>query len=184
MSLRIVGGALRGRRFEAPAGEGTRPTTDRVRESLFNALHARGLVRGVVLDAFAGSGALAFEALSRGAERAVLVERERRAQRTLRGNVAALGVGERVQLLPMEFGSALPKLTAQGPFDLVFFDPPYAEGAQVTELTASLLAQGALAPGAAVVVEHEGEAPTPPAGLEATKSYRYGRVHLALWRAE
>jgi 16S rRNA (guanine966-N2)-methyltransferase len=117
--VRVVAGEFRGRRLAAPRGVGTRPTADRVREALFSML---GDVSGArVLDLYAGSGALGIEALSRGAESAVFVERDPRAVAAIERNLASIGLRERVVR-----GDALRFLaTDQGMFDLVFCDPPY-----------------------------------------------------------
>jgi len=122
--LRIVGGLAKGRRLAAPASA-TRPTSDRVRESLFNALESRMALSGArVLDLFAGTGAVGLEALSRGAAEAVLVEKDRRALEVLRKNVAAVGLpGARV------VGGAVGPFLGEepeSPYDLAFLDPPYA----------------------------------------------------------
>ena len=149
--MRIVGGLAKGRRLAAPASV-TRPTSDQVRESLFNTLESRlRLADARVLDLFAGTGAVGLEALSRGAAEAVLVEKDRRAVEVLRKNVATVGlpgatvVGRAVSaFLGGEPGE---------PFDLVFADPPYAIDA---ETFAGNLAQLGtwLADGAYVVVEY------------------------------
>lgn len=155
--MRIIAGEHRGRKLNAPKGQGTRPTTDRVRESLMSALSsARGGFKGaVVLDAFAGSGALALEALSRGGDKACLCERDGAAVKVVEGNVAMLGYGRdavrvsRVDVLK----SGAPRL--REPYDLVFLDPPYAvEPSEVFALLARTRAQGALAPDAIVSYEH------------------------------
>lgn len=123
--LRIVGGSLRGRKWSFPEGPGLRPTPDRVRETLFNWLapHIAGLR---VLDLFAGSGALGFEALSRGAAAATLVEQDRAAAAQLRATAARFGLAA----ARVEGGDALGFLRNQpaGAFDLVFLDPPFAAG--------------------------------------------------------
>ena len=130
--MRIIAGELRGRRIDAPEGESTRPMLDRVREALFGTLGAR--VEGAqVLDLFAGSGSLSLEALSRGAERALLIERNPTALDALRSNVAELGLEERAWIVR---GSALdqdlwrprpkkgrPELREK--YEIVFYDPPY-----------------------------------------------------------
>ena len=122
--MRIIAGALRGRKLLAPEGVATRPTADRVRETLFSMLASRlGSFEDLrVADLFAGSGALGLEALSRGAAFACFVENERPAIEAIRANVEALCLAERSQLLAR---SAL-ALPAAEPFDLVFADPPYA----------------------------------------------------------
>jgi 16S rRNA (guanine966-N2)-methyltransferase len=119
--VRVVAGELRGRRIEAPPGNDTRPTTDKVREAVFNALGSLDLVRDArVADLFAGSGALGIEALSRGAAHCTFVERDRSALRVLRDNLDHLGVADRARVVA---GDAI--ATAGGDFDLVLADPPY-----------------------------------------------------------
>ena len=123
--MRIVAGTLRGRPIEAPKGEGTRPTIDRVREALFSSLYSlRGGFDGaIVLDAFAGSGALGIEALSRGARQAVFYENDKAAASIVKRNLASLGL--EAPVVQRDILAAPP--TAQNPpFDLVFLDPPYA----------------------------------------------------------
>ena len=126
--MRIIAGEFRGRKLDAPRGDGTRPTTDRVRESLMSALVSLrdGLDGAVVLDAFAGSGALSLEALSRGADTAMLCERDRDAAAVIERNIAALRLGrDRARLVRgdvLKRGAAAPGR----PFDLIFLDPPYA----------------------------------------------------------
>jgi 16S rRNA (guanine966-N2)-methyltransferase len=149
--MRIVAGAAKGRRL-APPPEGTRPTSDRVREALFNSLAATMRIDGArVLDLFAGTGAVGLEALSRGAAEAVLVEKGRSALAVLRRNVETVGLpGARVVPRPV---SAFLTDEPVGPFDLVFADPPYAYGDKVYGVVASLVTRGWLAPDAFVVVE-------------------------------
>jgi len=120
--MRIVAGALRGRKFDAPPGTDTRPTTDKVREAVFNALGSLDVVRdAVVVDLFAGSGGMGIEALSRGAAEVIFVERDRAAARLIRSNLDALGVIDRSRV---QQGDAL--ALARGlPADLAIADPPY-----------------------------------------------------------
>ena len=124
--MRIIAGEWRGRRLQTPPGMDTRPTADRVRETLFSMLVSRlGAFDGLrVADLFAGSGALGFEALSRGAAFACFVERDGKAAAAIRANAADLGARDRVQIIG---GSAL-ALPRSEPFDLIFADPPYAAG--------------------------------------------------------
>jgi len=183
--MRITGGEMRSRHLKAPAGESTRPTSDRVREALFGILAARGAVEGArVLDLYAGSGALALEALSRGAARAVLVERGRPALEAIRANVEALGLGARAKVVAGPVERAAPRLSAEGPFDLVLVDPPYADvprGA-VGRALEPLLAGGALSAGALLVLEHaHADAPPPLAGLSAEETRRYGDTALTFY---
>ena len=168
MSIRIIAGTHRGRRLETPAGDVTRPTKGIVREAVFSALDARGrLVDAAVLDCYAGSGALALEALSRGAARAVIVERNRTVRAVLARNVAALGEGARVRILGDDAARvAAGSPPAGAPFDLVFADPPYDfDDAAVTAFLTALGTPGLLAPDALVCVERPTRhAPVPPPG--------------------
>ena len=124
--MRIVAGQFRGRTLIAPAGAATRPTADRVREALFSMMASRlGSFEGLrIADLFAGSGALGFEALSRGADHASFVENDPKAQAAIKANADRLGLAERIRILG---GSAL-ALPRSEPFDLIFADPPYATG--------------------------------------------------------
>jgi 16S rRNA (guanine966-N2)-methyltransferase len=164
----VIAGALRGRRIEVPAGEGVRPTADRVREAVFNALDSLGALRGArVLDAFAGSGALGIEALSRGAASVTFADTHPAARATIAANVAALGLGDRAQVVGLPAAAAL---SGVEPFDLVLLDPPYAfDGWD------DLLARVAerLGDGGVVVVESDREVPVPPPFV-CLRARRYG----------
>lgn len=166
---RIIAGSARGRRLAAPKGSGTRPTSDKVRGAVFNVL-GQFFEGGVVLDLYAGTGALALEALSRGCARAVCVEADRGAAEVIRRNADAIGLGDRVEVLCAPVESALRRLAAAG-FDLVFIDPPYAEGPD-----AALAAVGAVArAGGRVVAEHDARRPPAdrvgPLGLVDRRGY-------------
>jgi 16S rRNA (guanine966-N2)-methyltransferase len=165
--MRIVAGTARGRPLVAPPGSSTRPTTDRVREAIFNALWARGLPEGVdVADLFAGSGALGVEALSRGATHATFVDRDRAALQAIRRNVETCGFADRATIVAGPVERWLDGLGAAGPrFGLVFCDPPYVFGAW-----ADLLAR---LPADLVVVESGGPVPL-PAGWGLAREARYG----------
>ena len=155
--MRIIAGSLRGRTFDAPTGQGTRPTTDRVRESLMSSLFsARGTFEGAqVLDAFAGSGALGFEALSRGASRAIFYECDPKAFKTLSRNAEKLGLDSRVATLNRADVMQRPPLFSRPPFDMVFLDPPYAyEASEVFDMLSGMLSRGVLSRDALVVYEH------------------------------
>lgn len=122
--MRITGGAFRSRELRAPRGARTRPTADRVREALFSILQSRVELEGArVLDLYAGTGALGFEAMSRGAAHAVLVEKDRAALDALRENRRALGLDDTTQVLT----SSVEHCEVRGPFEVVFADPPYAD---------------------------------------------------------
>lgn len=152
--MRVIAGQARGRRLAVPPGTTVRPTADRVREALFSSLAAR--VPGArVLDAYAGSGALGVEALSRGAAWATFVERDARATRTVETNLERTGLTARATVVR----ATVARFCAEprgGPFDLVLADPPYALAVgTVFERLAALHAAGGLAPGALVVVERD-----------------------------
>ncbi len=183
--MRIVGGRLSGRRLAAPRGQSTRPTAERVREGIASALDARDRIEGaIVLDLFAGTGALSFEALSRGAARAVLIERDPKLVRAIREGARELGLADIVTAValdlekdPASWISRLPDARV----DLVFSVPPYAKIAIVTSVLAAAWDCGKLSPGAAVVVEHARRAPpTLPPGFSELASYRYGDTAVVL----
>jgi 16S rRNA (guanine966-N2)-methyltransferase len=148
--VRIIAGAWRGRRIEAPADASVRPTADRVRETLFSMLTSRlGSFEDLrVADLFAGSGALGLEALSRGAAHATLVDRDPKAVAAIRANAEKLGASDRIRVLA---GSAL-SLPRSEPFDLILADPPYAAGSG-SEAAAAVVAAGWLAPGGMLAIE-------------------------------
>ena len=158
--MRIIAGEFRGRTLKAPKGEGTRPTTDRVREAMMSTVHSArgGFDDAVVLDAFAGSGALGLEALSRGARSAQFCERAGEALKALAANVSLLGLDAR--RARVRKGDVLKDVPcARPPFDLVFLDPPYAcEAAEVLGFVGALRMRGSLAEDAIVVYEHAADA--------------------------
>ncbi|MBX3314899.1 MAG: 16S rRNA (guanine(966)-N(2))-methyltransferase RsmD [Actinobacteria bacterium] len=165
--MRVVSGTAGGLRLDAPPGDTTRPTSDRVREATFNALDSLGAVEGaLVLDAFAGSGALGIEALSRGAAHATFVESDPVARGVVEANLRATTLADRATVTG---GDGL-RQAASGPFDLVLLDPPYD-----TDRWDELLAAAAegLAPGGVVVVESDREIAA-PAALDAVRVRRYG----------
>ncbi|MGD0685447.1 MAG: 16S rRNA (guanine(966)-N(2))-methyltransferase RsmD [Streptosporangiaceae bacterium] len=185
---RIIAGTAGGRRLAVPAGQGTRPTSDRAREGLFSTVTAiRGTLRGAtVLDLYAGSGAVGLEALSRGASDALLVEADRRAIGVIRGNIALVGLpGARVLADRVERALARGP-GADQPRDLVFADPPYAmPDADLTAVLSVLLARPWLAPAAVVAVERATRSGPPqwPAGLTADRARRYGEATVWYGRA-
>lgn len=187
--MRIVGGALRGRRLPAQPGPSTRPTSDRVREALASALHARGLLEGArVLDLFAGTGALGLEALSWGAQALVAADSERKAVLSVKENARALDLAERVRVLQLDLLGAAAKVasaldrTGFAPFTLVFSDPPYTLVQPAVALIAELAERSLLAPSAAVVIEHaQKHAPARPAAFAELAAYRYGDTAVVLW---
>lgn len=183
---RIIAGDLGGRALAVPPS-GTRPTSDRVREGIFSSLAARGALAGAVLDLYAGSGALGFEALSRGAERLTAVEAGGPAVRVLRANARSLGV--KAEIVPAKVATFLARgigTVANAPFDLVLLDPPYGldpDGDLVALADGDWLADGAV-----VVVEKSVRAPDPayPDGFTDVTSRRYGEtvVWYGTWDAD
>jgi len=183
--MRIVGGALRGRRLVAPEGQAVRPTADRAREGLFNILdHGAAfadfsLSGATVVDVFAGTGALGLEALSRGAEHAFFFENDAEALRALRRNIAALDQGDRAEVLNRD--AARPG-HARARCALALFDPPY--GADLAAPALSALAEnGWFADNAIAVVEHAAdETLIPPESFEPIDQRRYGAAAFTFFR--
>jgi 16S rRNA (guanine966-N2)-methyltransferase len=175
--VRIIAGKWRGRPLEAPPGSATRPTADRVRETLFSMLTSRlGTFEDLrVADLFAGSGALGFEALSRGAAHATFVENDAKAAAIIRRNADKLGAS--MQILASS-ALALPRAE---PFDLVFADPPYASGAG-TAAVRSVLDAGWLAPGGWMTVETSRKDSIDAGSLLIDATRDVGRARVTLLR--
>ncbi len=153
--MRVVAGEYKGRVIDSPDGSITRPTTDRVRESIFSSIYSRipELDSVNVLDAFAGSGALGIEAVSRGAASCTFFEQDVKARKVLESNIASLGISPaRAQVRPLDVFTAS---GWGGPFGLILLDPPYAyEAAKVHELLRKLATNGDLAERCVLVYEH------------------------------
>ncbi len=184
--MRIIAGRLRGKKLaEVGAGDAAahlRPTTDRVRESLFNLIasgkHGDPITGARVLDLFAGTGALGLEALSRGAAHATFVDDGKAAQALLRENLALCSLQSASQIIRRNASDLGPVRGA--PFDLVFLDPPYGQGLGDRAL-ASALAGGWIAPGALIVWE-DSAPPLPPAGFDLLDQRGYGGTVITLLR--
>jgi 16S rRNA (guanine966-N2)-methyltransferase len=181
--MRIVAGRHRGARLEAPPGESTRPTSDRARQALFDTLTGGrfdiDLNDAVVLDLFAGTGALGLEALSRGAARVLFVEKDRAALAVLGRNIAHLKAGDRTLVLAQD---ATRLGRARAAADLVLMDPPYRQGLAAPALQA-LVAGGWLTPDALIVVEQaKDEAPDLPPGFALLEDRRYGAARFLFLR--
>jgi 16S rRNA (guanine966-N2)-methyltransferase len=183
--MRIIAGTLKGRRLETPDWPGLRPTSDRLRETLFNVLAPR-IAKARFLDAFAGTGAVGIEALSRGAAHVTFVEQDQRAARLIETNLAHCGVTDRYAIIRAGFAAlALSDVGANAPaesngFDLLFLDPPYGQA----ELVGSLNAAAALVgPGSLLVIEHarRDEAPVEVSGLRRTRHLRSGDSALSFY---
>jgi len=167
--VRVVSGELRGRRIESPPGEGTRPTTDKVREAVFNALGSLDAIEGArVLDLFAGTGAMGIEALSRGASACTFVENDRTAVAVLRRNIDSLALLDRATVVASDARTA-----CRGTWDIVIADPPYGETDWAGLLDGLECSVAVLESGRPV-----GSVP----GWETLRERRYGRTHVAFLR--
>jgi 16S rRNA (guanine966-N2)-methyltransferase len=177
--MRIIAGRLKGRRLDTPRWQGLRPTSDRLRETLFNVLAAR--VEGArVLDGYAGTGAVGIEAISRGAAEVVFVERDPRAAALVAGNLRRCGVTDGYAIIRADL-TRLNEPGGPGRFDLILLDPPYA-GVD-PESSVSCAARW-LAPGGLLVLEHARRHPSPPfaGGLERARVVQSGDSSLSFYR--
>ncbi len=177
--MRIIAGSLKGRRLDVPKWDGLRPTSGKLRETLFNVVAPR-IAGAIVLDGYAGSGSVGIEALSRGAAHVTFVERDRRAVALIEANLEHCGVTDRYAIIRARFaGNERPP--GGGRFDLVFLDPPYG----ATELAAALEAAGPLiASGALLILEHakRDAAPVTSGPLVRTREIVSGDSALALYQ--
>jgi 16S rRNA (guanine(966)-N(2))-methyltransferase RsmD len=168
--VRIIGGLFRGRRLRTVSGLAVRPTSDRLRETLFNIL-STDIAGSRFLDICAGSGAVAIEAISRGASHATLIEESRRACSVIEENIEALGIADRATVINRDAVAALKRLASQGSsFDIAFFDPPYSSELY-TQVLALLGSGSLLEPGAILIIEHRAKT-APPSEVEGLKLYR------------
>jgi len=177
--MRVIAGDLKGQRLVAPRGWKVRPTSDRVREAIFSTLGER-IEGAIVLDLYCGTGALAIEALSRGAARAVLVDRD---VRPALGNVERLGLGERAQLVRADVERWLADPTGGGgetPFDLVFVDAPYKLADRVSQSMNSHLPR-LLGAGGRAIVESGARSPLRIDSLECLRQRRYGAADVSIY---
>jgi 16S rRNA (guanine(966)-N(2))-methyltransferase RsmD len=179
--MRIIAGTCKGRRLGAPDWPGLRPTSDKLRETLFNVLGAR--VQGAtVLDGYAGTGAVGIEALSRGAAHVTFVEHDRRAIRLIERNLARCGVLERYSIIRAGFEVARAQLE-RASFDIVFLDPPYGAAELVDALSA---AENMLEPESVLVLEHAARNAPPEryGAFVRTRDLKSGDSALAFYRRE
>ncbi len=181
--MRVISGTARGVSLNAPEGMDTRPTTDRVKENLFNMIQNE-IRDKMVLDLFSGSGALAIEALSRGAHEAVLVEPDKRCYTVISENLKRTRLAANAKILQSAAETAIRLMQREGrQFDLVFMDPPYQKGWVIKTLK-QLVESEVLNPGALVIVEHESTDMTPDqiGSLKRINEKKYGRTSLSLYR--
>ena len=181
--MRVIAGEFRGRKLLAPRGGRIRPTSDPVREAIFNILGPTWTYHEI-LDLFAGTGALGIEAISRGAGRAVFVEQGREALKILKGNLEALGLTSRARVLALAAKRGIKVLAEEGEaFDLIFMDPPYRKDL-VGKTLQEIARRGILSTPGLIVAEHSPtEAITPPLGLELSLQRRYGDTTISLYRS-
>ena len=187
--MRITGGVHRSRTLIAPKGRSTRPTSDRVREALFGILTSAGVVEGArVLDLYAGTGALALEALSRGAAHATFVESGREAVAALRTNIAALSAEGSTRVVVADLARGASRLSQgakDGDFDLVLADPPWAlvDTGEALRVLSELAEAGLFAPDAWVVLEHAARTASPTVDRLVRSSTRtYGDTALTFYK--
>lgn len=175
--MRIIAGSLGGRIFESPSGHKTHPMADRVRGGLFNAL---GDITGLrLLDAFAGSGALGFEAISRGADSVVAIETDRIAQRAIQSNIAALGVSDRYKLISSPVSGWLTTSPESATFDLVFADPPYND----LHLNSIMDLAVRVEPNGLLVLSWPGKNPAPKLpGMDIVRQKSYGDAQIIFYQ--
>jgi len=158
--MRIIGGRSKGRVLTSPKGQAIRPTSDRVKESIFNALQDK-MAGKVVLDLFAGTGNLGIEALSRGAKKVIFVEKERQALGLIQRNLTQFGLEERSEILPRDVKRAIGILKQRGEcFDLILMDPPYEKGL-IRKTLLELNSQQIYHKDSILVIEHNRREPLP-----------------------
>jgi 16S rRNA (guanine966-N2)-methyltransferase len=178
--LRVISGRLKGKKIFAPKGYDLRPTSDRVKEAIFDIL--QDSVRDkVVLDLFAGTGALGIEALSRGAKRVVFVEATARSLAVLHRNIEACRLQEESEVLALDVAAGIKALSRKGEaFDLIFLDPPYGKG--LARMTVRALSGGeVLAPGARIVAEHSPAEDLDSVPLERVDRRKYGSTLISFF---
>jgi 16S rRNA (guanine(966)-N(2))-methyltransferase RsmD len=182
--MRVISGSARGLKLKAPEGLGTRPTTDRIKESLFNII-AQDIYGCCFLDLFSGSGAMAVEALSRGAERAVLIDKDSQSIRSIRANVEAARVSDRAEIMSCDVMTGIAALGKRGErFDIIFMDPPYNKGL-VQESLAQIVKAGILAEDGFIIAEQSQDDPQPEIdGLNVYRVKDYKITKMTFLSAE
>ena len=182
--MRVIGGEFKGRKLSVTRGRLIRPTSDRVREAIFDILGPTWTFRRV-LDLFAGTGSLGIEALSRGAEEAVFVEQGKGALTVLKENMKALGLQSRSWVLPLPTKKGIAVLGERGEvFDLIFMDPPYGKDV-VGKTIEEIVRRGILAATGVIVAEHASrDRILPPLGLELSQQRRYGDTTVSFFQKQ
>ncbi|MBR6509202.1 MAG: 16S rRNA (guanine(966)-N(2))-methyltransferase RsmD [Clostridia bacterium] len=178
--MRVITGSARGKRLVTPAGLDVRPTPDRVKEGIFSALHF-DIEGRRVLDLFAGSGQLSIEALSRGAESAVIVDNSANSLKAVRSNIEACGFSDKARVIQSDYASFC--AMSRDTFDIVFLDPPYNEGLLMPALKSVL---PLVSDYGIIVCEHPMDVKLEESigGFAVSKVYRYGKVLVTVYRKE
>ena len=178
--MRVITGSARGKRLVTPAGLDVRPTPDRVKEGIFSALHF-DIEGRRILDLFAGSGQLSIEALSRGAESAVIVDNSLNSLKAVKSNIAACGFEDKARVIQSDYASFC--AMSRDTFDIVFLDPPYNEGLLMPALKAVL---PLVSDYGIIVCEHPMDVKLEESigGFAVSKVYRYGKVLVTVYRKE
>lgn len=179
MSLRIIGGELKGRKIKAPPGRSTRPTTSRVREAIF-AILQHDIAEADILDLFAGSGAMSIEALSRGANSAVIVEKDKMAVQVIRDNLSACDLNERILACGYQKGLDILHEEEKN-FDLAFADPPYGK-IEPDDLYEILIRFALMRATGFFIIEHAGD--VEPANEKIIKTRRFGDSSISIYRCD
>lgn len=184
--MRVIAGEYRGRKLRSLEGENTRPTTDKIKEAIFNMIGPY-FPGGTVLDLFSGSGALAIEAVSRGITEAVCIDRSYLAIQIIEQNIALTKETEKFTVRKMSAQQAIRQLAAEGhaPFDLIFLDPPYKQQ-QIVKIIGELQEAGLIAPKGKVVCETNKQTDFPEAvsGLQQVKNQTYGITRITVFQKE
>jgi 16S rRNA (guanine966-N2)-methyltransferase len=179
--MRVIAGTLKGRRLESPSWDGLRPTSDKLRETLFNVLALR-IAGARVLDGYAGTGAVGIEALSRGAAQVAFVDQDRRACALIRQNLERCGITDGYAIIQTTVLKAIERLRGEPAFDVILLDPPYA-----TDIQDALQHVGEIVkPDGIVVLEHarKSESPVAPGRLVRTREMRSGDSALAFYTCQ
>ncbi len=179
--MRVTGGTGRGRRLKVPSGTRVRPTSDKVKQALFNILGER-ILDAVFLDLYAGAGGIGIEALSRGARKAVFVDSSRQSLEIIRHNLEQAAFAEQAQAVLSKAEAFLKK--PSGPYDIVFLDPPYAD--ELPPLLELIAASGFVKSGGIVIAEHfrKQSSPERAGSLSLYREARYGDTVLAFYKTE
>lgn len=177
--MRIISGELRGRRLTTPKDDRVRPTTDKVKEAIFNIIQ-QYMDDSVVIDMFAGTGNLGLEAISRGARKAYFVDKDRRSIALVRDNVNYCKVGERAVILCYDYAAAVSRIHEKA--DIIFLDPPYGDGLY-EDCVEKIVENDLLAPGGIIVAEHSAMEMLPEelSGLPMIKCRKYGKICVSIY---